>query len=669
MSATSTISSAGIGSGLDVESIVTKLMAVESQPVTLLQTQEAAVQTTLTGYGSLKSALAQFQTAMQGLTDITKYQSVSANVADPTVASATAGSTATAGSYGLEVSSLAQAQKVITAGQTSDTAQIGNGVITFDFGTISGGTLGANGQYTGATYTSAGAPVKTVTIDATDNTLSGIRDAINKANMGVTATIVNDGSGTPYRLSLSVGSTGAANSLKISVAGDPALANLLNQDPAGTQNLTQTVTAQNAAFKLDGVAITKSSNTISDVISGVTLNLAKTNVGSPTTLTVAQNTSGAVTAVNNFVAAYNAINKTFTDATAYDPTSGSAASLNGENSVLSIQSQISNIMSSSISGAPSTASRLEQFGITFQKDGSLSSDSTQLQTALASDPQGIASLFASQGTSTDNLISFSNSSTLTKPGNYAVNISQLAVQGSTTGFAAPTTTTITAGTNDSLQVQLDGAINTITIPPGSYTSAGLANAIQSAINGNTLFSTAGSSATVTQNNGILTITSNKWGASSSATIIGGNAAANLNGGGAATVVAGADVAGTINGVAAIGSGQQLTGASSDASAGLSILVNGGSTGSRGTVSYTQGYAYQLNSLMTTVLGTSGQIASRIDELNADTKAMDAQIAEKQQMLTQVEANYRAEFTALDVTISNLNSTSSFLTQELASLAR
>lgn len=670
MTTTGTITSAGVGSGLDVTGIVSKLMAVEGRPVVLLQTQEAAIQTTLTAYGTLSGALSQFQTAVQGLTDITKFQNVNASVADATVAQTTASSTATAGTYALEVTQLAQAQKLVTAGQNSSTAPIGNGTISLDFGTISGGTLGANGTYTGAGYTSGGSGVKTITIDSSNNSLTGIRDAINKANAGVTATIVNDGSNTPYRLSLSMNNMGAANSLKISTSGDAALGTLLNQDPAGTQNLTETITAKNANFKVDGVAITKTSNSVSDVISGVTLNLLKTNAGTPTNVTVAQSSSAAVAAVNSFVTAYNAINKTFSDATAYNATTKQSASLNGENSVLTIQTQIRNALLSPIVGAPSTASKLEQIGVTFQRDGSLSVDSSKLQSAIAANPQGIGGLFTTQGTTTDSLLSYTSaSSLLTKPGTYKVNISQLATQASTTGFAAPTTTTITAGVNDGLQIQLDGAASNITVAAGTYTSTSLAAAIQSAINSNATFSAAGSTATVSQNAGIISITSNKYGSASSATIAGGNGESNINGGGAATVAAGLDVVGTINGVAGVGTGQSLAGATSDGSSGLQIKVIGGALGDRGTVSYTQGYANQLNSLLSTVLGSTGQIASRTKELSANTAAIEKSIAEKNIQLASIQANYQAEFTALDVTISQLNGTSQFLTQQLAALSR
>jgi len=210
------ISTPGIGSGLDVNGIVTKLMSIEQQPLTALNSKVASYQAQLSGYGQIKSALSQFQSAVQGLSSPSQFQSLTATLADATVATASASTGATPGTYALEVTSLAQAQKLVAAGQASTSATIGSGsatTLSFDFGTIAGGTL-SNGTYTGASFTSNGAGTKTVTINASNNSLSGIRDAINSANIGVSATIVNDGSASPYRLVLTDSTTGKTNSMR-----------------------------------------------------------------------------------------------------------------------------------------------------------------------------------------------------------------------------------------------------------------------------------------------------------------------------------------------------------------------------------------------------------------------------------------------------------------------
>ena len=661
------ITSLGIGSGLNVNSIISQLMAVQNQPVNLLQNQEAADQSTVSSFGQLQGVLATFQTTMQGLSTSSQYQSVSGSIANSSVASITTTSGASAANYALQVNQLAQAQSLVTAGQTSSSSAIGNGTISFNFGTING--TATNGQYgSGTTFTNSGAAAKTVTISSADNSLTGIAAAINAANIGVSASILNDGSSSPNRLSLSVTNPGAANSVQISVAGDPALANLLNEDPAGTQNLTQTSAAQSAQFTLNGIAITSSSNTDSSVISGATLKLLATNPVTPTTLTITKDNSGAVSAINAFVAAYNTVATTMQQATSYNSATKQAGVLQGQDSVLSIMSQMQSVLNNPVPGAPNAISMMAQVGVGYTSTGTLTVDSTKLQAALASNPSAVSGLFASNGTPTDSLVTFNSSTSATQPGAYAINVTQLAAQASTTGSAAAGTT-ITAGVNDSLLMNIDGISSNVTLAAGTYTASSLAAALQNAINSNAPFSNGKVSATVTQNSGVLSITSNSFGAASVATVSGGNGEATLLGSGTATVVAGVDVAGTINGQPATGVGQTLTGSSASNAAGLSININGGNLGSRGFLNYTQGYANELGNLMTTVLGKTGQIAAATAGLNATIKGFQASVTAMNSTNALIMANYQAEFSALDVTMGKLNSTSSFLTQQLAAIAK
>lgn len=668
------ISSPGIGSNLDVNSIVSQLMALERQPLTALARKEASFQAKLSGFGTLKGALSQFQIAVRNLSDISKFQGMRVTPADATIATASATAAAVAGSYALEVSKLAQAQKLAAVGQASSTSAIGTGATTtlsFDFGTIAGGTFDSvTGKYTGAAFTSNGTGVKTVTIDASNNSLSGIRDAINKADIGVSATIVNDGGSSPYRLALSVKATGQTNSLKISVAGDATLSSLLSQDPGNNtgQAFAEVTSAQNAIFKVDGIAVSKATNTITDVIQGVTLNLAKTNIGVPTNITVARDTAAVTAGVEAFVKAYNDITKIFKEATAYDPTTKQAAILNGESSVRAIESQVRSVLSAPVAGGAGALTLLSQVGVSLQKDGLLALDNTKLQGAIDKNFSDIAALFAAAGKASDSLLSYSSATAKTMPGAYKVNVTQLATNGKSVGSAAASLT-ITAGSNDTLQVLLDGVSATVTLAPGTYANAAaLAAEVQSKINGATGFIAAGSSATVSESAGVLTLTSSRYGSASKASITGGNGMISLMGA-AAAITDGLDVAGTINGVTATGAGQTLTGATGNAAEGLQVKISGGSTGSRGTVNYSQGYAYQFDKLMDIQLGTAGTIASRTDGINTSLKSLDESMARISDRLAATEKRYRAQFTALDVSISSMLSTGNFLTQQLANLSK
>jgi flagellar hook-associated protein 2 len=406
-SSSGTLNAPGVGSGLDVKSLVSQLMAVEQQPLTLLATKEAAFQAQLSSLGSVRGAMSSLQTAAQSLLTASTA-AYGGSVSDGSVLTATTSANAVAGSYALAVTSLAQQQKLIAAGAASTTAVIGSGAsttLTFQFGTISGGTL-VNGIYSPvATFTAnpAKMPVA-VTIDSTNNTLAGIRDAINAANTGVTATIINDGSSpSPYHLSLTSNATGAISSLKLTVSGDGDISTLLSYDPQATQNLSQTQAAQNAQFSVDGVSISSATNSVSDAIQGVTLNLAKANPNpSPATatLTVQRDYSSLTAALNTLVQSYNNVNKAIAGVTA------KGAVLQGDWAVLGLERQVRTILGSPQTGGAYTT--LSQLGVSFQKDGSLALDSTKLAAALNSGFTDVASLTKAVGTAiksaADNLL-------------------------------------------------------------------------------------------------------------------------------------------------------------------------------------------------------------------------------------------------------------------------
>jgi len=382
--------SALTGNSVDVDAIVSGLMTVERLPITQLQKKESSYQAKITALGTLNSKVAAFQTAAQNLGSSTSssLQTFKASASDSSILSATAGTSAVAGTYSLAVTSLAQSQKLVATGQTSSTAAIGGGtstVVTFDFGTISGGTL-TDGVYSGASFSSGGTTAS-ITIDSSNNTLQGIRDAINAADMGVTASIVNDGSGTPYRLALSSNATGVTNSIKITTDGaDATIDTLLAHDPAGTQNLAETVTASNALFSVNGISISKASNTVTDAIEGVTLTL-KSVTTSNATLTVERDTAGVNTAVSALVTAYNELYTAMKNSYAHK--SGSA--LSGDSTLRNLQTQMRSIAVEAAGDGALT--NLYQVGISFKSDGSMQLDASKLDSAMSGSFSSVATLF------------------------------------------------------------------------------------------------------------------------------------------------------------------------------------------------------------------------------------------------------------------------------------
>lgn len=386
-----TISSLGIGSGLDLSSLLQSLQSAENAPLQAIQKQQSSYNAKLSAYGQLQSALSALQTAASNLSESTLFQGVTASSSATGVLGVSSDSTAVAGSYAVNVTQLAQAQTVVATGVASSSAAIGNGTVTIQFGTISGGVLDGNGQYSGATFTAdASRSAESVTIDASNNTLTGIRDAINADSaLGVTATIVNDGSGTPYRLVLTSTTTGETSSMNITVAGDAALSNLLANDPAGTQNMQQTVAAQNASLTVNGIAVTSTTNSVQDAIQGVTMTLASAGAS---TVAVTKDTASMTTAINAFVSAYNSLHSTASKLSAYDATNKSGSILLGDSTLQSIESRIRNLLNTPQTSGTMTV--LSEVGLSIALDGTMTVDSTKLSAALDSDLDGVASLFS-----------------------------------------------------------------------------------------------------------------------------------------------------------------------------------------------------------------------------------------------------------------------------------
>jgi len=230
----------------------------------------------------------------------------------------------------------------------------------------------------------------------------------------------------------------------------------------------------------------------------------------------------------------------------------------------------------------------------------------------------------------------------------------------------PPSTTIDPNTK--ISVTLDGVVADVSLAAGSYTATELATLVQTSINSTSAFTAVGATAKASVVGGVLALESNKYGSTSAINIASntGTGVASLTG----TVVTGSvgkDVAGTLNGITATGNGQSLTGAAGSPAEGLKLLIAGGSLGARGTVNFSVGYATQLSSLISGFTGSSGTITSTTSGVTASIKEIGKQRITLNSRLFDVEARYRAQFTALDRIVSGLNNTSTFLTQQLAAL--
>lgn len=311
------ISTLGVGSGLDLSSILDSLEAAEKSTLTPISKQQSSYTAKLSAYGTLKSALESFQTANTALNKADLFTATSTTSSSSAFSATTTGS-AIAGKYTISVSQLAQAQTLTTKNSQKDSKAAiatSDSVLTIQQG--------------------GGKDPVTIDISAGNSSLSGIRDAINNAKAGVSASIINVGNGE-YRLSITANDTGSNNAMKLSVSGDSALESFMgyNGTPGDSSNgMIESVTAQNAKLTVNNVEIENSSNTISDSLEDITLNLNDVTTGNQT-LTISKDTSKAENAVKAWVDAYNTLQDTFSSLTKYTAVDAGAESQDSSNGAL-----------------------------------------------------------------------------------------------------------------------------------------------------------------------------------------------------------------------------------------------------------------------------------------------------------------------------------------------
>jgi flagellar hook-associated protein 2 len=360
-------------SSIDVQSLVSQLMTIERQPLVKLQQKEATIQSRLTAMGRVKSALDSLQDAANKLSLTSTFGVTKASAAGDGVVAAVSGS-AQVGSYAVSVSQLARAQSNASAAFATATTDVGSGTVTL---------RSADGSTVLATINVG---------DAGTGTLTEIRDEINAANVGVRASLINDGGQT--RLVLNSKETGAANGFQVEAS-------------AGLSGLafTQNQTALDANFSINGLALTSASNTVSSAVEGLTLTLARgPAAGSPpgttvdTEVTVARDNDSVKTAVADFVKAYNEVEKLIGELTKYDPNTRTAAVLNGESALRSVQNSVRSILRDTKTAAAGEHTRLSSIGVEFQRDGTLKLNETRFGEALASDADKVSRLFSTTST-------------------------------------------------------------------------------------------------------------------------------------------------------------------------------------------------------------------------------------------------------------------------------
>ena len=495
------------GSGLNITQIVDSLVDAEKVPQeNQIQTKIDAKNTAISAIGEIKSALSKLSTALTTLKGNTSLNvnstssAITAKISDP--------STAVAINSTISISTLAKGQTLAFEDYTSNTSLVGGGSLVLERGDWSSGSFVAS-----STVSS-----KSLTVNSTD-TLESLKDKINALNYGVTASVLGAGDDT-FTLVLK-SNDGKENALRVTATESPSGSGLSSIDNTTTNASKQKLAGTDASFTVDGISLTRSSNTISDLFTGYEVNLnSSTTVNgtdTPANLSGSVDTSSASTNLQSFVTAVNDTRTLLNEKTFRGSSTKNAGDLSDDPVIKSIQSRLNSLTSSQLVGFGSNGAYLSNLGVRTEKDGLLSLNTTVLENELKNNPTSLDAIFNSMYSSSSSLLTISGAATSAPvAGSYTFAMTAY-VSGAFTGLVSNDTSPEVTASNNTIQVTVDGTQSgSVSVPAAHYTSeAALATAIQTAINADSTLSAAGKSVVVTHANGSYSITSGSIGTSSS----------------------------------------------------------------------------------------------------------------------------------------------------------
>lgn len=659
------ISIGGLASGIDTDTIIAGLLKIQQRQLDQITVKKTAVETKQTAYQSLQTQLVALRTAGLALASpiSSPFDTRTVSVSKPDALIATASAKANSGTYQVKVNAVAAAHQVSSQAFADADSAITSGTFTIRIGSQTAAEI---------------------TIDSSNNTLTGLADAINFANVGVNAGVVQDAS-SGYRLILTSTRTGTDNQITIdnqlSASTGGAVRPEFDFDNPVQQATDASVTLGSGP---GAITVTSSTNTVSNLINGVTLNLLDANPDQTISITVNADTEKATSAVKDFVNAYNSILDFIDSQTKYDTESDIAGVLQGDYSAINIRRQLQSAMQNIVPGVSSKANRLSVLGIVTGNDGRLTINETQLQSVISGTVEGITSsdlrrLFAMDGQSTNGNITFlfAGSKTRESTTPYQVNITTAAERATITGANSVSEITVIDETNDTLKLNLDGTETTISLVRGSYSREQLAQQVESAINGSRDLVGRAVSVGITPDNK-LSITSDSYGASSRVTIYASSAVSALGFNGGESDI-GVDVAGhfVVNGVIeeATGSGRTLTGKEGNAHTdGLQVRVTLTpaqiGVSSEGSITITRGVASRLNAVIDKLMDSQrGTLTTLNDSFQRQLASLQATMEKQQARFDRQKDQLTARFIAMESALQQLQSTSSMLGAQLQSIGR
>ena len=634
---TSPLSSiSGLISGFNYRDLVDAIIAQARVPADRWEAQSSANTAQTTALNTYRGLLDKVRTAAKTLRTGTAFDAMSTTTSvlsgTRAIASATADATATAGSYQIKVDQLAKAEKLA-------------GTIGRDAATALGaaGTFTVNGQ--------------TVTVAATD-TLTTLRDSINALNSGatptgVTATILTVTPGDA-RLILTSAKSGAAGIALADTLGT-TLQTLGFQDINGAElSGSVLVTGADALFRVDDIPLTRTSNVVTDAITGVTLTLTADDVGAVTNVQVDRFLDAARTSMQGFVDAYNGL-VAFLKAQGTASTS-STPPLYGQSVIRTARSQLPSLLLEAVGGAAADLATVGQAGLSLTRDGTLTLDSAKFDDAFKNRQGDLRTLFTEQRTATGAGLSFVSSAQTATGGARAIDITAIATKAtlSTTGFAG---TYDAGGTADGVTVTdtNSGRTTTVALTTGMST-ADIVLALQTA------FDTDGLNLTATQVGNEIQLDQLNFGLGAGIGLVftglGDGAAEAWS---ADTSAAGTDVAGTIGGFAATGMGQLLVGTSGTDAEGLTVQYTGLTIGAAGSINLSLGAGARIERLLDQFLNTGGGlIDSKVSALDTSNARLATRVSALDARLERRRAVLLANFLQMETAIARLKQQSTSL---------
>ncbi|MBL8849703.1 MAG: flagellar filament capping protein FliD [Planctomycetaceae bacterium] len=653
----------GLVTGIDSAKIIEGLLSIQQRQIDSLTQKKQLALGKKTAVAGIEARMLSFRSTAATLarTQNSVFETKQVALSQEGFLSATATNKAAAGVYQLRVNSLASAHSIAAQGYADVDSAVTSGTLELRVG--------------------AG-PVTTITVDSTNNTLQGVADAINDSDAGITAVIVRDGAAgsTPHRMILTSKTSGLSNEISLTnnlaaTAGDATRLEFDLDNPLEA--------AADASVSLGSgpgaITITSDTNRIDNALGGVTLDLLKADPGQPIALTVSQDAEPATEAVQKFVDDFNGLMEYIDQQTRYDKESDTAGILLGNRAVIQLQEDVRSAVLDVVPGAGSL-NRLSAIGITVTDKGRLELNSTKLTDVLSGRVAGVSpsdaiKLFSFTGDSTHPQVQFLLGSSRTKSGTtpYGVDIIQAPEQASITATSALADSIVIDGSNNTFSLNVDGAeLDNLVLAAGTYTRAALAEHLQAVINSSP--DLGGRSVNVGLTANALRITSEAYGATSQISSLAGTALAALGFSGSESDN-GVDVAGTfiINGETetAIGRGRVLTGDSenentADLQVRVSLTASQIVAGQEASLTVTRGVASRLDQVLGTLLdSTTGRVKQVDDRFDEEAEDIQKVIDRQKTRFDAQQESLLKQFQALETAVSQLKTTSSFLSSQLS----